>query len=62
MGIKIPTVTEGQIVAALLRTIATQLVKCAERLDAEAARNLPKQKRPAKVESAREMMRRKGLL
>jgi len=60
----LPTVSEGQIVAAVLRSVATQLIKLAERLDTEAAANrpAPPPKKRGKVESLREMCKRKGML
>jgi len=66
VGIKIPQVTEGQIVAAMLRGIATQLIKLAEKLDVEAAANRPKDPKPARkpkrVETSRERLKRMGVL
>jgi len=57
----LPTVTEGQIVAAMLRSIATQLVRLADRLDAEAWANRPKPERePKRRESLIERFKREG--
>ena len=55
----IGTVTDIQIVAATLRVIAGQLVKLAEKLDADAGRDKqPKPKKKGKIESARDLIRR----
>lgn len=55
-------VTESQIVAALLRSIGKQLVKLAERLDAEAMAGLPPRGAKKPVESTRERLKRFGAI
>ncbi len=57
----LPTVTEGQIVAAMLRSIGKQLIKLAERLEAEAMAGRPPKGPKQPVESARELMKRLGV-
>lgn len=53
-------VTESQIVAGMLRSIGQQLVKLAERLDAEAMSGLPIRRKKAPVETVREALKRFG--
>jgi len=53
-------VTEGQLVAAVLRSIASQLIKLAQRLDSDATRDLAP--RPRRTESAWDVAVRAGLL
>lgn len=54
----LPKVTEGQVVAAMLRGIASQLVRLAEKLDAEVAAARPVKKSRGKVETAMELVKR----
>jgi hypothetical protein len=52
-------VTETQVVAAILRTIASQLIKLAQKLDDEAMAGQPvPQKKPRKKESFIEFSKR----
>jgi len=59
---ELPQVTEGQVVAAGLRRQAADLIRWAQKLEAEAAASLPAKKRDRrKPESIRSMLQREGL-
>jgi len=59
---ELPTVTEGQVVAAGLRRQAADLIRWAQKLEAEAAAALPPKKRDRrKPESIKSMRQREGL-